>query len=99
MNYKTIDNKDIECLKSIVSNDEERFLINENISEEYSHDELAGIKKMPDVVLKVKSAEEVSQIMKYAYENDYDIAIQFDGDGQHQAKYLKDLVEKIEKDN
>ena len=37
--------------------------------------------------------------MKYAHENDYDIAIQFDGDGQHQAKYLQDLVEKIEKDN
>lgn len=37
--------------------------------------------------------------MKYAYENDYDIVIQFDGDGQHQAKYLKNLVEKIEKDN
>lgn len=34
--------------------------------------------------------------MKYAYQNDYDIAIQFDGDGQHQAKYLKDLVKKIE---
>ena len=37
--------------------------------------------------------------MKYAYENNYDIAIQFDGDGQHQAKYLKDLAEKIEKEN
>lgn len=37
--------------------------------------------------------------MKYAYENDYDIAIQFDGDGQHQAKYLKHLVKKIEKEN
>ena len=37
--------------------------------------------------------------MKYAYKNDYDIAIQFDGDGQHQAKYLKSLVDKIEKDN
>ena len=37
--------------------------------------------------------------MKYAYENDYDIVIQFDGDGQHQAKYLKNLVGKIEKDN
>ena len=36
--------------------------------------------------------------MKYAYQNNYDIAIQFDGDGQHQAKYLKDLVKKIEKD-
>lgn len=37
--------------------------------------------------------------MKYAYQKGYDIAIQFDGDGQHQAKYLKDLVEKIEKEN
>lgn len=36
--------------------------------------------------------------MKYAYKNGYDIAIQFDGDGQHQAKYLKDLVNKIEKE-
>ena len=35
--------------------------------------------------------------MKYAYQNGYDIAIQFDGDGQHQAKYLNDLVKEIEK--
>ena len=34
--------------------------------------------------------------MKYAYKNNYDIAIQFDGDGQHQAKYLKNLVKEIE---
>ena len=34
--------------------------------------------------------------MKYAYQNNYDIAIQFDGDGQHQAKYLKKLVKEIE---
>lgn len=37
--------------------------------------------------------------MKYAYKNNYDIAIQFDGDGQHQAKYLKDLVKEIETKN
>ena len=37
--------------------------------------------------------------MKYAYQNNYDIAIQFDGDGQHQAKYLKDLVKEIEGEN
>lgn len=37
--------------------------------------------------------------MKYAYQNGYDIAIQFDGDGQHQAKYLKDLVKEIENNN
>ena len=37
--------------------------------------------------------------MKYALKNDYDIAIQFDGDGQHQAKYLKSLVKEIEKND
>lgn len=37
--------------------------------------------------------------MKYAYQNGYDIVIQFDGDGQHQAKYLKDLVKEIEEEN
>lgn len=37
--------------------------------------------------------------MKYAYNNNYDIAIQFDGDNQHQAKYLKDLVKEVESGN
>lgn len=31
----------------------------------------------------------------YARENDYDIAIQFDGDGQHNAEYLRDLIEPL----
>ena len=34
--------------------------------------------------------------MKYALKNDYDIAIQFDGDGQHQANELSKLVNGIE---
>lgn len=33
---------------------------------------------------------------KYAVENGYDIAVQFDGDGQHDAKYVKALMEPIE---
>lgn len=37
--------------------------------------------------------------MKYAYQNNYDIVIQFDGDGQHQAKYINKLVDEIEKNN
>lgn len=32
---------------------------------------------------------------KYAYENNYDIAIQFDGDGQHDIKYVADICEPI----
>lgn len=33
---------------------------------------------------------------RYALEHNYDIAIQFDGDGQHDATYLRDLVTPIE---
>jgi len=36
---------------------------------------------------------------KYAYENNYDIAIQYDGDGQHDVNYVDDLVEPIIKEN
>ncbi len=32
---------------------------------------------------------------KYAKENGYDIAIQFDGDGQHNGKYIKELIKPI----
>lgn len=34
--------------------------------------------------------------MKYAHQNNYDIVIQFDGDGQHKAEYLQSLVKEIE---
>ena len=32
---------------------------------------------------------------RYAVEKGYDIAIQFDGDGQHNADYIRDLIEPI----
>lgn len=35
---------------------------------------------------------------KYAYYNDYDIAIQFDGDGQHDINYVDKLIDGISKD-
>lgn len=35
---------------------------------------------------------------RYALKNGYDIAIQFDGDGQHPACYLKELADQIETD-
>ncbi len=36
---------------------------------------------------------------KLALQEDYDVVIQFDGDGQHSAKYIAPLVEEIEKGN
>lgn len=34
----------------------------------------------------------------YAYRNGYDIAVQFDGDGQHNAKYLDEMADKLERE-
>lgn len=33
---------------------------------------------------------------KYAKENNYDIAVQFDGDGQHDVNFVKNIIEPIE---
>ena len=35
---------------------------------------------------------------KYAKENNYDIAVQFDGDGQHDINYVKKIIEPIVKE-
>ncbi|MCR5291585.1 MAG: glycosyltransferase family 2 protein [Eubacterium sp.] len=35
--------------------------------------------------------------MKWSYRNNYDLTVQFDGDGQHDAKYLNLLVEEMQK--
>ena len=32
---------------------------------------------------------------KYAYEHGYDVAVQFDGDGQHDINYVKDIVMQV----
>lgn len=36
---------------------------------------------------------------RYALEHGYDMAVQFDGDGQHDASYLQRLADKLEQDN
>lgn len=33
---------------------------------------------------------------RYALEHGYDIAVQFDGDGQHDARYIRDLIAPLE---
>lgn len=32
---------------------------------------------------------------KYAYDHNYDIAVQFDGDGQHDIRYVKNIIDPI----
>ena len=79
MDYKKLDNKDIESLKSIIG--DEKRVIFDNINEEYSHDELSGTRRYPEIVLRAKTTEEVSKIMKYAYENNIPVTPRGAGTG------------------
>ena len=65
MNYKPFDQYDLSFLQSLICNDK-RIFTKDTMNEDYSHDELSGTTSYPDVVVKVLSAEEVSEIMKYA---------------------------------
>ena len=75
--YKKIDNKDIDFLKSFIPDN--RILVKDEISHDYAHDELGGIESYPDVLVFVETTEEVSQIMKYAYDNDIPVVARGSG--------------------
>lgn len=80
MNYKKLELEDINYIQSVIK-DNERILMGENINEEYSHDELSDTISYPDLVVKVKSPEEVSSILKYAYENTIPVTPRGSGTG------------------
>ena len=67
MEYKKLDTGDMAYLISVLGR--ERVFTGEEINEDFSHDELGGISRMPDALIEVATADEVSKIMKYAYEN------------------------------
>lgn len=77
--YKKLDEKDIKFLIELLG--EDRVFIGENINEDFSHDELGGISKMPDTVVEVQNTEEVSKIMTYAYENNLPVVARGSGTG------------------
>ncbi len=79
MNYKKTDKADFEALAAIVGAD--RVFVGENIKEEYSHDELGGTDSYPDIVCVMHSTEEVSSVMKYAYENNIPVTVRGSGTG------------------
>ena len=81
MSYKEVELKDYEYILSIAENDKERVFFRNEINEDYSHDELGGIKKMPDIVIQAITTDEVSKVMKYAYENNIPVTPRGSGTG------------------
>ncbi|MGL5329907.1 MAG: FAD-binding oxidoreductase [Peptostreptococcaceae bacterium] len=77
--YKTIDKNDIDFLLSVC--DREDVIIGEEINEDFSHDELGGVEKYPEVLITAHSTEQISKIMKYAYENNIPVTPRGQGTG------------------
>ena len=77
--YNQITNKEIEALKALAGAD--AVFSGEEINPDYSHDELGGVSRMPDVLIKAKSTEQIAKVMKYAYENTIPVTVRGSGTG------------------
>ena len=77
--FSKVTNEDIAVLKSIVGENE--VIVGEAISPDYAHDELGGIEKMPEVLVRVTSTEQVSGIMKLAYSRSIPVTVRGSGTG------------------
>ena len=71
------------------------IVINDCSSDKTS--EICHANKIPivDLIHNLGIGGAVQTGYKYAYKNNYDIAVQFDGDGQHDIRYVKKIVEPI----
>ena len=77
--YNKVTLADVNALKKIVG--ESDVLFGDEISTDYAHDELGGIEKMPEVLVRVVSTEQVSEIMKLAYERNIPVTVRGSGTG------------------
>lgn len=77
--YKKIDDKDIAYLSKLV--DEKSFFYGDKIPIDYSKDELGSVANKPDVLMFVTTAEEISEIMKYANANKIPVVVRGSGTG------------------
>lgn len=71
--------KDAEALSAIlgISN----VLYGGDISEDYAHDELSGVHSAPDILVNVKTTQDVALIMRYASENNIAVVVRGSGTG------------------
>ena len=75
--YNKVTNEDILALQQIAG----EVLTGSAINEDYAHDELGGISSMPEVLVRVRSTEEVSAIMKLAYSRNIPVTVRGSGTG------------------
>ena len=69
MGYRKLDERDIAYLKKVT--EDGRVLTGSDISQDYSHDELGGVERAPEALVRVLSTGEVSDIMAYANREEF----------------------------
>ncbi len=79
MSFKEVTEADINKLEEIL--DESRVTRKEDVLEDYSHDEMGEFEAYPDVMVEPETTEEVSAIMKYAYEKNIAVTPRGTGTG------------------
>ncbi|MBR5587132.1 MAG: FAD-binding oxidoreductase [Clostridia bacterium] len=77
--YNKVNSDDILKLKSISG--DANVLCGDEINPDYAHDELGGVNQMPEALVKVHTTEEISEIMKYAYERTIPVTVRGSGTG------------------
>ncbi len=79
MDYKKINQTDIEILKNIVGS--EQLVLKKDIEQDFSHDELQTVIAYPDVHVYVIEKEQIQQIMKYANQEMIPVTVRGSGTG------------------
>ena len=77
--YNRVTEADIAALKAICG--EPNVLCGDAINPDYTHDELGGISQMPEALVRVHSTEEVSAIMRHAWERTIPVTVRGSGTG------------------
>ena len=75
--YNRVTLEDLAALRQIA----EEVLTGDAINEDYAHDELGGVQQMPEVLVRVRSTEEVSAVMKLAYSRNIPVTVRGSGTG------------------
>ncbi len=77
--YNKVTATDVTRLQEIVGAAD--VLYADDISPDYAHDELGGIEKMPEVLVRVTTTQQVSAIMRHAWERNIPVTVRGSGTG------------------
>jgi len=77
--YKNVTAADVAALQAIVGAAD--VIAGDAINPDYAHDELGGISVMPEVLVRVHSTEEISAVMRHAWEQNIPVTVRGSGTG------------------